>query len=532
MDQVTTGNRAGRREWLGLAVLALPLLLVSMDVSVLYFAVPFIGRALHPSSTQQLWILDMYGFVLAGLLITMGALGDRIGRRRLLLIGAVAFGGASVLAAYATGAAMLIGARALLGLGGATLMPSTLGLLRAMFRDDRQRARVLTAWTGAMTAGIGLGPVVSGILLEHFWWGSIFLVNLPAMALLLVLGPVLLPESRTPAERRTHGFDLLGSLLSLGAVLPVVYGVKELAGNGFEPLPAVGIVLGLAVGAVFVRRQLVHPGALLDMSLFRRRAFSAPLLVNLLAMVAMVGISVFTTQYLESVLGLSPLAGALWSLAPTVVVGGCAPLAAVLAARFHAASVIALGFLVAAAGFAAMTLAQVHSGVWVILIGAGLEAGGLVMVMSLITGMVLGAAPEERAGSAAAVLESATEFGGALGMALLGALGTAVYRSGVLGALPAGLAPAARTAAEQTMGGAQAVAAGLPGRVGDEVLAAARQAFVQGLHAAAIGGAVLMVAAAALAVLLLRRGAAPTRLSVPAAAPRAPESAHRATVGG
>lgn len=191
----TSGPRAGRKEWTALGVLMLPLLLVSMDVSVLYFAIPYISEDLEPSATQQLWILDMYGFVLAGLLITMGALGDRIGRRRLVLVGAAVFGLASLAAAYADSAELLIAVRALLGLGGAALMPSTLALIRNLFHDAKQRAKAVTLWTAVMTTGISLGPVVSGLLLEHFWWGSVFLINLPAMGLLLLLVPFLVPET-------------------------------------------------------------------------------------------------------------------------------------------------------------------------------------------------------------------------------------------------------------------------------------------------------------------------------------------------
>ena len=223
--------RAGRREWTGLGVLLLPLLLVSMDVSVLYFAVPFISRDLQPSSTQQLWIFDVYGFVLAGLLITMGSLGDRIGRRRLLLTGAAAFSLASLGAAYSHTAGQLIAARAVLGIAGATLMPSTLALIRNMFHDEKQRRTAIAIWTGATMSGIALGPVLSGFLLNHFWWGSVFLINVPFMVMLLALAPALVPEFRAPQAGR---FDLVGSVLSLGAVLPAIYGIKEIAANGLD----------------------------------------------------------------------------------------------------------------------------------------------------------------------------------------------------------------------------------------------------------------------------------------------------------
>lgn len=252
VDSPAGGGRAGRREWIALGVLMLPLLLVSMDVSVLYFAIPAISADLEPSGTQQLWIFDIYGFVLAGLLMTMGALGDRFGRRRLLLAGAAAFGAASVVAAYADSAGMLIAARAVLGLGGATLMPSTMALLRTMFTDPGQRAKAIGLWSGVMTGGIALGSVLSGVLVQYFWWGSVFLVNLPAMALLLVLGPLLLPESRSSRPGR---FDLLGVPLSLAAVLPVVYGLKEIPTEGWNVRYVMSVTVGLLFAALFVHRQ-------------------------------------------------------------------------------------------------------------------------------------------------------------------------------------------------------------------------------------------------------------------------------------
>ncbi|HET6859240.1 MAG TPA: MFS transporter, partial [Streptomyces sp.] len=289
--------RAGRREWTALGVLMLPLLLVSMDISVLYYAIPSISADLGPGSTEQLWILDMYGFVLAGLLITMGALGDRVGRRRLLLTGAALFAAGSLAAAYAHSPGALIAARALLGIGGACLMPSTLALIRNLFRDPAQRGKAVGLWTMVMTTGISLGPVVSGALLEHFWWGSVFLINLPAMALLMVLAPLLLPEFRSPTAGR---FDALSAVLSLAALLPLVHGVKELAKEGYEPLPALGVAAGLALGFVFVRRQsrLAHP--MVDLNLIRQRAYGGSALANLLAMAATVGFAVFFTQYLQS----------------------------------------------------------------------------------------------------------------------------------------------------------------------------------------------------------------------------------------
>jgi DHA2 family multidrug resistance protein-like MFS transporter len=502
--------RAGRKEWIALCVLLLPLLLVSMDVSVLYFAVPFISKDLAPTSTQQLWIFDIYGFVLAGLLLTMGSLGDRIGRRRLLTLGAAAFGLASVTAAYAPSAEMLIAARAVLGIGGATLMPSTLGLIRNMFHDEKQRSTAVAVWTAAMTGGIALGPVLSGVLLDHFWWGSVFLVNIPAMAMLLMLAPMLVPEFRDPNPGR---FDLVGAVLSLAAVLPVIYGLKKIAAAGLGVLPALSIAAGLVLGIAFVRRQQTRPDPMIDLGLFRHRAFSGSMAANMVGAFAMMGSAIFTTQYLQSVLGLSPLTAALWSLVPSLGVGFAAPVASALAQRMDRAYVIGAGFLVAASGFGGITQVRADSGLWVVLTAAGVLACGIVMVMTLVTDMVLGAVPPERAGSASALVECGSEFSGALGMAVLGSVGTAVYRRDVTGALPTGLSSGTLDAVRETLGGATVVAGRLPGRAGDAVLHAAREAFANGMHAAAITAAGLMAAAAVLATVVLRRSevAAPSR---------------------
>ncbi|MCX4749356.1 MFS transporter [Kitasatospora sp. NBC_01287] len=492
---------AGRRAWIALGVLLLPLLLVSMDVSVLYFAVPFISQDLHPSSTQQLWIFDIYGFVLAGLLITMGALGDRIGRRRLLLTGALAFGAASTLAAYADSAATLIGARAVLGVAGATLMPSTLGLIRNLFPDSKQRAKAIAVWTAVTSGGIAVGPVLSGLLLEHFWWGSVFLINLPAMLMLLVLGPVLVPE--TPRHRDGR-FDLPSALLSLAAILPLVYGIKELAQDGPHPVPLIAMLVGLLVGALFVRRQRRHPHALIDLTLVRARGFSGAVGLNLLAMFGLVGIAIFVTQYLQLVLGLSTLSAALWSVLPSLAVGAVAPLVMVLGQRLGRAPVVAGGFGLMALGFAGLGLLSPHSPLWLLLTVAVCYASGAVGVMSQVSEVVMAAAPVERAGTAASLLESGSELGGALGMALLGSLGTALYRAQVPGELPAGLPAAVAGPARDSLGGADAVVGRLPEGLGRAVLVAAREAFTGGLQGAAIAAAVLMALGAVLAVPLLR----------------------------
>ncbi|TQK51652.1 DHA2 family multidrug resistance protein-like MFS transporter [Streptomyces sp. SLBN-118] len=500
----STALRAGRREWTAFVVLLLPLLLVSMDVSVLYFAIPAISRELDPSSTQQLWIFDIYAFALAGLLITMGSLGDRIGRRRLLLIGATAFGIASVGAAYAQSAEMLIGARALLGIGGATLMPSTMALVRNMFTDDKQRSQAIGIWSGAMAAGIALGSVMSGVMLNHFWWGSVFLINVPAMLLLLILVPVLVPEFKDPAPGR---FDLVSVPLSMGAVLPVVYGLKEMAAEGFSLAMALCIAAGLAVGALFVRRQRSRTDAMISRELFRGRVFGSGIALNTIAAFAMLGSAYFTTQYLQSVLGMGTMEAALWSLAPSLAVGAAAPTATAVGQKTDRAYVIAAGFLIAAVGFALLTLTGTDS-LRMLLAGAAVIGCGIVTVMALISDLALASAPAEKAGSAASLLETGQEFGGALGMAVLGSIGTAVYRADLTDSVPRGVPAEAVGTVRETLGGAAAVAGQLPDRLGDSVLGAAREAFTHGMQLAAADAGVLLLAAAVLAAALLRQAPA------------------------
>jgi len=493
--------KAGGREWTGLAVLLLPLLLVSMDVSVLYFAVPFISRDLQPSSTEQLWIFDVYGFVLAGLLITMGSLGDRIGRRRLLLIGALCFSIASLGAAYSHSAGELITARAVQGVAGATLMPSTLALIRNMFHDEKQRRTAIAIWTSATMSGIALGPVLSGFLLDHFWWGSVFLINVPFMILLLALGPALVPEFRVPQAGR---FDLISSVLSLGAVLPVIYGMQEISVNGAQPASIAAIVAGVAVGAVFLLRQARSPNPMIELALFRSRGFTGAVALNLVCMFAIVGFAIFATQYLQSVRGMSSFTAALWSMVPMVGTMTAVPLSQLLVKRVDRGYIAAAALLAAAGGYALLTQARADSGLWFVLLGASIYAGGVVSALTVGNELIMGAVPPDRAGAAAALVETSSEFGGALGMALLGSIGVAVYRSDLAHNAPAGLPSAAMDAARNTLGGALSVAEHLPAQLDGQLATAARVAFTHGLDTAALGAGIAMIAAAVLSARFFR----------------------------
>ncbi|GLZ79672.1 MFS transporter [Actinorhabdospora filicis] len=494
----TAPPRATAREWTGLAVLALPTLLLSMDVSVLYLALPQMSADLGATGTQQLWILDIYSFMLAGLLVTMGTLGDRIGRRRLLLIGATAFAGVSLLAAYSRSPETLIAARALLGVAGATLMPSTMALIRNMFRDPKQMAAAIGAWFACFMGGMTVGPLVGGLMLGHFWWGSAFLLGVPVMVLLLIAGPRLLPEYKAPDAGR---LDPLSVVLSLAAILPVIYGLKELARQGWHPLPALAIVAGLAVGVLFVRRQgnLAHP--LLDLRLFTNRRFTTALAMMLFGGVVMAGISLMGSIYLQLVVGLTPWAAGLSMIPQNIAMAVGSGLAPALTRKLRPTTVIATGLLLAAAGLAMHILADGGRGM--VIAGMTVASLGLSMPMSLLMNVIMSAAPPERAGSAASVSETSGEFGIALGIASLGSVGTAVYAATLV--VPDGVPAALAETARGDLAAATAVAAELPPSVGAELLDAARSAFTGGINAVGAIGAAIFLTLAVLAVAVLRR---------------------------
>jgi MFS transporter, DHA2 family, multidrug resistance protein len=497
----TVPPKATRREWIGLFVLALSALMYVMDLTVLHLAVPKLSADLEPTSAQLLWIIDIYGFFVAGLLVTMGTLGDRIGRRRLLMIGAGVFGLTSLIAAFSTSAEMLIVARALLGISGATLAPSTLSLIFHMFQQPRQRSIAVGVWIGSFSAGSAVGPLLGGLMLEFFWWGSVFLLALPVMALLLVLGPRVLPEYRDPDAGR---LDLVSAGTSIVALLALIFGLKEIAQDGLSALSGGAILLGVALGVAWVGRQRQLTDPMIDVALFRIRAFNAALAVNFLSIFVMVGYFLFVAQYLQLVVGLSPLEAGLWSLPSAIAFIGGSQLTPRIVHLVRPAYLIGGGLFVGAVGLAMLVGVGASGGLPLLIAASVVISIGLAPVFGLTTELIVGTAPPERAGAASGISETAAELGGALGIAILGSIGVAIYRGTLSASLPAGVPAEAAATARDTLGGALGVAAELPTDVGTALVGAAQQAFVAGMHLTAGIAAIVAVLLAGLALVALR----------------------------
>ncbi|MDN3444426.1 MFS transporter [Microbacterium sp. APC 3901] len=499
----TEAPRVGARGWAALVVLMLPVLLVSVDNTVLSFALPEISIALAPTGAEQLWIIDVYPLVLAGLLVTMGTLGDRFGRRRMLLIGATGFAAVSALAAFAPTAGLLIAARALLGFFGAMLMPSTLSLLRSIFQNRDQRRLAIAVWASAFSAGSALGPIVGGFLLEHFDWGSVFLVAVPVLIPLLIAAPLLVPESRDPNPGR---IDIVSIVLSMAAMIPVVYAIKSLAVDGPSLTAGAWALLGVGMGYLFVRRQLAAAVPMLDMDLFRRGSFSGAILVNLLSVVALVGFLYFVSQHLQLVLGLSPMtAGA--ALVPGMLAMIVAGLSVVPISRRVPPHVLVPAALVfSVAGYLLVAFSTADHGVAPLIIAFVVLGIGIGAAETISNELILSSAPAEKAGAASAVSETAYELGAVLGTAVLGGLITAFYRGALV--VPEGTPAEAARAATETLAGAYTAVQDLPAQLGDALWDAASAAFGSGVMVTSLIGAGLVVLAGVIAAVTLRK--APT----------------------
>jgi len=481
----------------------LPVLLVSVDNTVLSFALPEISIALAPTGAEQLWIIDVYPLVLAGLLVTMGTLGDRFGRRRMLLIGASGFAAVSALAAFAPTAGLLIAARALLGLFGAMLMPSTLSLLRSIFQNRDQRRLAIAVWASAFSAGSALGPIVGGFLLEHFDWGSVFLIAVPVLIPLLIAAPLLVPESRDPNPGR---IDIVSIVLSMAAMIPVVYAIKSLAVDGPSLTAGAWALLGVAMGYLFVRRQLTAEVPMLDMGLFRRGSFSGAILVNLLSVVALVGFLYFVSQHLQLVLGLSPMmAGA--ALVPGMLAMIVAGLSVVpISRRVPPHILVPVGLVFSVAGYLLVAFTTSDHGIAPLVIAFVVLGIGIGGAETISNELILSSAPAEKAGAASAVSETAYELGAVLGTAVLGGLITAFYRGALV--VPVDIPAEAAHAATETLAGAYTAAQELPAQLGDALWDAASAAFGSGVMVTSLIGAGLVVLAGVIAAVTLRKAPA------------------------
>ncbi|NNH75795.1 MFS transporter [Nocardia uniformis] len=475
-------SSAPRHAWLGLAVLILPVLLVSMDMSVLYLAMPTLTADIDPSATEQLWILDIYGFMIAGLLITMGNVGDRIGRRNILLAGAAIFGIASTVAAFAPSAEVLIAARALMGIGGATLLPSSLALISSLFPRERDRATAIGVWTAFFAGGSAVGPIIGGVLLHHFSWGSVFLINAPVVLVLLVFGPLLLPEHKSAGR---GPIDLPSVALSIGGILPVVYAVKHFAAEGVDAY-SVGLgVAGVLLLIAFIQRQRRLDEPLLDLGLFRRGLFSVAVGSSTVGMFALAGMSYLTSMYLQSVTGRDALQAALLGIPMAVVVFATAMGGGRIGQWLGVRTAFVTALTAAAVGNLLLLGVGVDGGIAWYIAGSVVAGAGLGIVFTLVSEVAVSSVPSERAGSAVGISETSFELGNGLGLALLGSLAALVFRSG------GDFAP--------TLG--ETIT-----RAGDDtaLIEAARAAFVNGLHAAVVAGAALLFVMAIVAALAKR----------------------------
>lgn len=494
---VTEQAAATKKEWLGLCVLVLPTILLALDITVLHLAVPHLSQELRPSSVQLLWILDIYGFMIAGFLIVMGSLGDRIGRRRLLLIGAVAFGSISVVAAFSSSANMLIVTRALLGIAGATLMPSTLSLIRNMFQVESERTRAISVWMTGFIVGGAIGPIVGGFLLEYFWWGSVFLLAVPVMVVLVAAGWYLLPEYR---EQQSTPIDYFSALLLVLAMLLLVYALKDIVRQGLSVDILAITVAGVGLMLLFLRRQAQLTQPFLDLSLFANRQFSAAVSASLLTIMALSGFWLMVYQFLQGVVQLSPLHAGLVMLPAAIVQVVAAQVVPLLFSRLRPIYLIAYGLLLAVLGFLMVVWAGMQASALLLGIAAIIMGVGVMPIMIMSTDLVVGSVPEEKAGSASAVSETATELGMALGIAIIGSLASWVYQQQLVEHLASSLTASDLSMAMATLAGGIQVAESLPMEQGLQVLQVVQTAFSDAMELSALLSVMVLLLTTWLAV--------------------------------
>ncbi|PRI10609.1 MFS transporter [Leucobacter massiliensis] len=484
------------------AVLTASLLVLMMDMTILNIALPEMAAELHPSSDQQLWIIDVYSLVLAGLLVSFAAIADRWGRKRMLMLGYTIFGGASLLVLFATNAEGVIAIRALLGVGGAMIMPITLSLIRVIFTDPRERAVALGVWAAVSGLGAAVGPLIGGVLLEHFSWHAAFLINVPLMVAGVIAGILILPESRVASPGR---WDAFAALLSLVGMTLLVWAIKSFgkAATLLVPEALIAFAAGAALMAWFIVRCVRSDSPLLDLRLFRNREFSAGTVAALGSMFAMAAALLLIAQWMQLVDGASPVEAGI-RLFPLAIASAVASLAAPALARLVGArAVLAGGVGVAGVGMLLIalqpgTLQTATVIVALALVGAG---GGSLAIGSA---MIMHGSPEEKAGNAGAIEETSYELGAVLGIAILGSISALIYRSELVASgVLAGLDGALGAQAESSLGAAVSIAgaSGLP-----QLASEAGIAFTHALQATGIAGGIIMLAVAVLVFVLTPRG--------------------------
>ncbi len=501
MNTENLSIKATQKEWWGLVVLALTCMLYSMDLTVLNLAVPQLSRALNPTPSQLLWIVDIYGFFLAGSLITMGTLGDRIGRRKMLLLGGAIFATVSAVAAFSTSAEMLIVLRALQGMAGATLAPSTLSLIRVLFRNPKQRSIAIGLWGTSFSVGGLIGPLVGGLLIENYWWGSVFLINVPVMLLMIVLGPILLPEFKDPKAGK---LDLTSAGLSLVAILLVVLGLKSIAEHGLQLFPLVYLTVGLLTAFVFIRRQTNLQDPLMDLKLFNNSKFNSLMATNFFTMFVIFGTFIFTAQYMQLIMGLSPIRAGLWSMTFSAGFIISSLLCPVIARFVKPAYVMASGLILGSIGFVIMS--QVNGVTDILMLGFGtfLFSFGSSPVLLFTTGMLINSAPPEKAGSAAALSETSNELGGALGIAVLGSLGTFLYQRKLNQSGAASSDNELFVAFQGTLENAISYVQKLPSEISNSMIKIVHDAYIQSFEVVMLVSCLVLFALSGLVVSRLR----------------------------
>jgi len=495
-------DRTYRRRWWTLAVLCMSLVVIGVDNTILNVALPTLVTDLHASTSQLQWIVDGYTLVFAGLLLTAGSLGDRFGRRGALSLGLVIFGLGSVLSAVAGSAGQLIATRSIMGIGGALIMPATLSIVTNVFTVPAERARAIGIWAGFSAIGIAIGPLAGGYLLEHFYWGSVFLVNVPIVITALVAGFFLVPTSKDPSAPK---LDPLGAVLSIAGLTALLWTIIEAPGKGWtSSATVVGFVVAIAVLGAFILWELHTDHPMLNVSFFKNPRFTAASLAVTLTFFALFGSLFLTTQYLQSVLGFSALAAGVRIIPFAAVMMVLAPQSPKLAERFGTKLVVTAGLVLVAAGLAALAFVEPSAGYTPVFVSFVILASGMALTMAPATESIMGSLPRDKAGVGSAVNDTTRQVGGALGVAIIGSVYSSIYASQISHTLSGiGLPSEAAAGASDSIGGALAVAKSIGGDTGEAIMTAARSAFVDGMHRGVLVGAGVALIGAVIALVFL-----------------------------